>query len=236
MKLSSNLIPVALIFMMVTLFSCSPYNMAEYFPLKEGDEWTYLHNMDGDEVEGRMFVNGTELVNGVETVKMDVTAFGSVLVRYLCYAADREGFKLCKHFFALANWYTIFDNPRMLFPAQFSLWERYKGDYSYSRNSIEDDSLIFTATGSTTVLLGSIENVTVTAGTFNDCLKIFTSQTEQRSDGWTLELEDTAWYAHNVGLIKEEIIQTLHHPDEEDSNRTDMLELISAAVDGIAYE
>jgi hypothetical protein len=219
----------------MTLFSCSPYNMAEYFPFEEGDEWNYLHNMDGEEVEGKMFVNGTELVNELETVKMDVTAYGTVLVRYLCYAIDTEGFKLCKHFFALANWYTIFDMPRMLFPTQFSLWESYKGDYSCSRYSIEDDSLIFTATGSTTVSLQSIEDVNVPAGTFTDCLKIFTSRTEQRSDDWTVELKDTAWYAHNIGLIKEEIIQTLHHPVEEDSGRTDILELISATVDGTTY-
>ena len=223
--------------MLVTLFRCSPYNMAEYFPLKEGDEWTYLHNMDGDEVEGKMFVNGTELVNGVETVKMDVTAFGTVLVRYLCYAIDTEGLKFCKHHFALANWYAIYEKPRMVFPAQFSLGNDYEGDYSYSRYSIEDDSLIFTATGSTTVSLKLVEDVAVTAGIiFEDCLKIFTSRTEQRSDGWTVELEDTSWYAPNVGLIKEETTQTLHHPVEEDSSRTDILELISATVDGMTYE
>jgi hypothetical protein len=49
-------------------------------------------------------------------------------------------------------------------------------------------------------------------------------------------LEDVAWYAHNVGLIKEETTQTFHHPVEEDYQRTDILELISATVDGITYE
>jgi hypothetical protein len=236
MKLRKYLLPVAVIFVVITFFNCS-YYPAEYFPLNQGDEWTYLHNMDGDEVEGKMFVNGTESVNGVDTVRMDVTAYETVLVRYLCYAIDTEGLKFCKHFFALANWYTIFDKPRMVFPSRFSLGEVYEEDYSYSRYSIEDDSLIFAATGSTIVSLESVEDVKVTAGIiFKDCLKIFTSRIEQRSDGWTLELEDASWYAPNVGLIKEETTQTVHHPVEEDSGRTDILELISATVDGITYE
>ena len=226
-----------LVIMMITFCcSCTPYDMAEYFPMKQGDEWNYLHNMDGDEVEGKMFVYGTESVNGMDTTRMDVTAYGSVLVRYLCYSFDADGLKFCKHSFALANWYSIFDIPRMLFPSQFSLWEVYKGDYSYSRYSMEDDSLIFSATGKTRVTLDSVEKVTVMAGTFEECLKIFTYRTEERSDDGALQIEDTSWYAHNVGLIKEEILQTFQHPVEEDYERTDTLELISAAVDGRTYE
>ena len=216
MKLKKHLITVALIFFVMTFLrgNVSAYDMAEYFPLNQGDEWIYLNNFPYDgRLPVKKVIDGTELVNGVETIKFENGD---------CYAMDSEGLKMYK-WNEPGPMYLIFDPPRIIFPAQFDVGETYLGSISAKVYSSDDDTFLdLTLTGNNTVILKSVEDVTVPAGTFKDCLKIYT---------YTTLLQDhfggaitTEWYARNVGLIKS---------IEYDGSVVTVL--ISATVDGVHY-
>ena len=213
MKLKKHLITVALIFFVMTFLrgNVSAYDMAEYFPLNQGDEWIYLNNFPYDgRLPVKKVIDGTELVNGVETIKFENGD---------CYAMDSEGLKMYK-WNEPGPMYLIFDPPRIIFPAQFDVGETYLGSISAKVYSSDDDTFLdLTLTGNNTVILKSVEDVTVPAGTFKDCLKIYTYMTLQPGDYNVVET--TEWYARNIGLIKRiDYCKTV---------------LISATVDGVHY-
>jgi len=209
MKLRKYLIVTASIFI-VMIFWCgnvAAYDMAEYFPLNQGDEWIHFNNFPYDgRLPDKTVIDGTELVNGVETING--------------YVMDSEGLKKYKQG-APGDNYLIFDPPRIIFPAQFDVGETYLDSISAKAYS-SDDTFIDLYTGNNIVILASVEDVTVPAGTFKDCLKIYT---------YTTLLQDhfggaitTEWYARNVGLIKS---------IEYDGSVVTVL--ISATVDGVHY-
>jgi len=215
MKLKKHLITVALIFFVMTFLrgNVSAYDMAEYFPLNQGDEWIYLNNFPYDgRLPVKKVIDGTELVNGVETIKFENGD---------CYAMDSEGLKMYK-WNEPGPMYLIFDPPRIIFPAQFDVGETYLGSISAKVYSSDDDTFLdLTLTGNNTVILKSVEDVTVPAGTFKDCLKIYTYMTLQPGDYNVVET--TEWYARNIGLIKRIFYGNFKKV------------LISATVDGVHY-
>ena len=82
----------------------------------------------------------------------------------------------------------------------------------------------------------SVEDLSVRAGTFKDCLKISTSETLQRSgDLMITEIEITGWYARNVGLIKSVFFQNIQYPDEGYREVAMTVELIGATIDVDQY-
>ena len=244
MKIKKCLIITPLIFLVVTFFSCfiSPYNPSEYFPLNEGDERTVLYTIDivGGPNDGlhvsmptESFVLGKELVNGMETIKMGGLPPND---DYFCWRTDFQGLKLCKFYSSVGNMYRIFKPPLLMFPAMFNIGDTYKGSYSISVHSADDDTLVDTLTGNTTVTFESVEDVTVTAGTFKDCPKISVLGTYVKSSGGTYEDSETMWLARNVGTVKQIVIEKSSYLVEEDVELTVTFELISATVDGITYE
>jgi hypothetical protein len=82
MKIKKYLMIVGVIFFVVTFFrgNVEGYNMAKYIcPLDQGNWWTYQYtfNMTGGPSDVnetytlKKVVNGTELINGVETTRLD---------------------------------------------------------------------------------------------------------------------------------------------------------------------
>jgi hypothetical protein len=213
MRLRKYLIVGASIFIVMIFWggNVAAYDMAEYCPLNQGDEWIYINNYRGDgRLPVKKVVDGTELVNGVETIK-----FGGC-----CYVMDSEGLKQYKQGVPGDN-YLIFDPPRIIFPAQFDVGETYL--YSVSAQVYSsDDTLTDIYPGNDTVILGNVRDVTVPAGTFKDCLKIYTySSLFLGHYGGTIT---TKWYARNIGLIKSK---------EYEGSVVNVL--ISATVDGVHY-
>ena len=245
MKIKKYLIIIIpLIFLVVTFLSCSisPYSPVEYFPLNEGDEWTYLYTIDivGGPNDGlhlsipvESFYYGEELVNGVQTIKVGGLPPND---DYFCWRTDFQGLKLCKLYRSMNNTYRIYKPQLLLFPSWFNIGDVYERSYSVSIKSGDDDTLILTLTGDTTVTFQSVEDVTVPAETFKDCPKISLLGTYDRSTGGTYENSETIWLARNVGMVKQILIEKNSYPVEEDIEATVTLELISATVDGITYE
>jgi hypothetical protein len=216
MRLRKYLLPVAVIFMVMAFFSCS-YNPAEYFPLNEGDEWTYEFTLNGNTVPPlEVFVGDTEEVNGVEAIRYNMSSPTPDEYDYYCFTLEAEDLIQPKIYWATFGIYIIMAPPRMVFPANFKLGEVYEQSYGYTQHSIDDDSILGTFTGSETITLESIEDVTVPSGTFKDCLKVITSTYSQSGD-WVESIDEITWYAHRVGMVKHDItFYQLNHPVQED--------------------
>jgi hypothetical protein len=203
--------------MVMTFFSCT-YNPARYFPLQEGDEWTYAYTLNGNTMSPlEVFIGDTEWVNGVEAIRYNMSSPTPNEYDYYCFTTrDPEGLKQPKIYWATFGIYIVFDPPRMVFPANFKLGEVYEQPYGYTQYSIDDDSIVGTFTGSETVTLESIEEVTVPAGTFRNCLKVVTSTYSQNGD-WVEGIDEITWYSPKVGMVKHDItFYQLNHPVQED--------------------
>ena len=154
-------------------------------------------------------VNGTELINGVETTRLDYM-IGDSIDSYWCLVMDSEAFKQYKEYQPEVGVYYIFDPPLVYFPAKFDVGESYEGPTSMSVYAI-NDLFLETSTGSETVTLEAVEDVTVQGKTFRNCLNV-ASLFSYQSPAVTVEEKRTTWYARNIGVVKEEIIMDWHNP------------------------
>ena len=243
MKLRKDWVVIALIFMTMVFLrgNAEAYDMAEYVcPLNQGNEWTYQYtiNVEGGPNDGlnesyslKKVINGTELVNGVETIKMEYV-INEAVDSYYCVVMDSEGFKMHKQYISEIGMYYIYDPPLTIFPATFNVGEVYEESISMSVYSADNDKLMDTATGSETVSLELVENVTVPAGTFKDCLKISSlASYPESTSGITVEFDEIAWYARNIGVVKQEVTLDMHNPFIGDSKETMTYELTDYDVE-----
>jgi hypothetical protein len=215
MRLIKYLLGVTLIFMVMVLLreDVLAYNMAEYYPLCQGNEWTYTSTFnDGPPMTMKGGVNGTELVNGLNTIKVDFTGEDSSPIESHNMVMDVDALKEYKHSMATNGTYNVHptDSPWIMFSNPFDLGDVYQGNCSNSVYSLDDDTLLRTVTCSQTTTLEAVEDISVPYGTFNDCLKVFTSSSWQTSDDTYGDTEYTFWYAHNVGPIKTIITANMH--------------------------
>jgi hypothetical protein len=220
MRLIKYLLIVTLIFMVMAFWvgKVAAYDMAQYIcSLHEGDWWegVYTYTDVGGPNDGesasrtqKEVINGIELVNGVETIKKEIIVNDSV-VSYYTTILDSEGFKLHKNYVPSTSFYFIFDPPSTIFPINLDVGDLYQSSCSIFVYSINTDAHMDTSVESRSVSLESVEDVTVPAGTFKDCLKIVTSaSSESPTSGIITSNEETSWYAHKVGRIKTERVHT----------------------------
>ncbi len=198
----------------------SLFNMRDYFPLGQGDTWVWEYDGDGTQT-----ISGTETINGVDAVKMitgvenwyQLFTNSNGITYYKRYDAnDIEG----------CGWsQSVFIPPITLLPAEVSIGVKYTSNFTtYYTNctGFED-----TETSSTEASVEGIEDVTVPAGTFKDCLKIKIKGNNLFSDTGQVETGETTWWlAKGVGKVKETEIEDT----EEDTS-----ELVSATVGGVSY-
>ena len=216
MKLRKYLLAVALIFMVMAFWGgkVAAYDMTQYVcSLNDGDWWEglYTYSVVGGPNDGasgsnqeKILINGTELVNGVETIKREILINGSV-DRYYCVTLDSEGFKMHKEYAPVTGNYFIFEPPFLTVPAEFDVGDDDQSSYSVLVHSINPDIHIDTSAASQTVSFESVEPVSVPYGTFEDCLRIFyVSSSESPTSGIGTAIEETSWFAHKVGRIKQE--------------------------------
>jgi hypothetical protein len=124
---------------------------------------------------------------------------------------DSEGYKLYKEYQPGSGVYYIYDPPLVYFPAKFDVGESYEGPISMSVYAISNDNFLEPGTGSETVTLDAVEDVTVQGRTFRNCLNVASSFFYQ-SPAVTVEHEDTTWFARNIGIVKQEITLDWHNP------------------------
>jgi hypothetical protein len=205
----------------------SAYNLDEYCPLEQGNNWIYLKNETGKTNERITFViNGNEIVSNEKTVKM----FSSDENGYECYSIDSEGVKLFKN--VDDNLPEIFTPPKMIIPnLEIGEEKKYQVNgilYNKERLKIREVRFI-----DTFLLESTIANVEVPAGEFDNCLKFSVISKADKSDGMHETQDCSIWLAHHIGRIKESCFCTEYNQKSKtETTSTTAYELISAFVNG----
>ena len=193
----------------------------KYYPLRQGDSWTYSVIEGEDMHEETVRVEGKEIINGVETVKMMDDDND-----YDCIAVDSEGVKQYKEFDD--DEYYIFNPPRLVFPnIGIGKDKRYLTDkilYSIEGSKTEEES------ENGKIMLKSIEDIEVPAGKFNDCLKFLVISEWKDSSGSYGKDECTIWLASGVGKVMEQCTEVEYSPDGDVDTETSISKLISYNV------
>ncbi|MEW6418018.1 MAG: fibronectin type III domain-containing protein [Nitrospirota bacterium] len=200
------------------------YNIAEYLPLAQGDTWSYRDTVDGDlETD---IISGTENINGVDAAKKidedgdyQLWTNSNGITFYKKYDADDLD-EDCGEGHGWSQ--SVFTPPITATPAEVCIGAKYTSTFTSYYTNCRGESK--TATSSMEFTIEGIEDVTVTAGTFKDCLKGKTKSSNMFSDeGQIGSGESTIWLAKGVGVVKS--IDESGHPQD----------LLSATVGGVHY-
>ncbi len=176
--------------------TCSDYDFSLYFPLNTGDTWSYndrSEGLTGMQVYQIKTVMGPETVNGVNVIRVNDVRTIDSHGGYEYWISDNEGIK----FYGENG---DFINPPWVHINKYTCL----GDgISYPQHNVYTKIV-------------AVEDVTVPAGTFKDCLK--------------MKIDDEGsvtyrWFAKNVGYVKKII------PSTGEGDR----ELVEATVNGIHY-
>jgi hypothetical protein len=198
------------------------FKISEYFPLGQGNTWTYREE---DAQLTVMTISGTQKINGVDAVKMidedgDYQLFtnSNGIVLYKEYAADD---------IPGCGWeQSIFNPPVKFVDSLVSVGSTYISNTTHTETDCTGKSA--TASISYEFTIEGIENVTVPAGTFNDCLKITGTFTV---NGSTQTNEQYIWLTKGLGQIKAISINKENGSIVE----TWTEDLVSAVVGGVHY-
>jgi hypothetical protein len=204
------------------------FTTSEYYPLGQGDTWNYLY--DGD-YYGTLTVSGTETIEGVAASKV-MEPSGD----YELMTSDTNGITIYKNYEAEDDGWSqmIFSPPGSYAPGAIVVGTTYAGTSTFNYTRSDGSSLTGTVTVETT--LEGVDNVTVPAGTFNDCLKLNITRIISAPElSYTSSYEGTMWLAKGVGKVKE----TGATIDRQNGNiinfDPDTTELIGAVVGGVSY-
>jgi hypothetical protein len=211
------------------------YNVAEYFPLGIEDTWTYLEDTSDYFTST---VTETVIIDGVEAKKLhdDYGDDGS----YNLFTIDTIGlrkYEFYEYDTADDSWERqIYDPPITILPAEVSIGTVQNFDATVYYSDSNDLSTTGTISGNMTV--EGIEDVTVPAGIFVDCLRLKLTQIFTFSDGshsYSYADEVTIWIARGVGIVRSrgsgeyaidgEVVNTDAWGDV----------LVSATVGGVSY-
>jgi len=196
------------------------YDLAQYYPLRAGDVRLDLESETEDgqtRLElSRESVSRTETIGGIETCVIGELSSGCWCEEYEAQAWDDEGLKFYREVeYDDGELESIdFDPPLLMVPRQLELYETKSWSASAGGEQIEVE-----------ITLEAVEDVTVYAGTFSNCLRI------QLSFDSGDELETCrSWFAEGIGLVKEECTMT-----EDGRTSTEYAELVATAVNGSLY-
>jgi hypothetical protein len=209
---------------LVSVVSVSAYNLEEYFPLDEGNSWTYAVSKEEKTREGNVNIFGKEIVNGIETVKMKYSEG-----KYSCVAFDNDGLKEYKNF--EEGRYEVFDPPKLWLP---NIGMGDVKEYSSSLVSYGESGEA-TGEGSETgrVQLKRIETVEVPAGRFSECLKFSLKRNGKENNEECGSSDCDTWLAPGVGKVKEVCVNSEYDTEaKKEESSIEVAELVSALVNG----
>jgi hypothetical protein len=217
-----------------------PYDTAEYFPLGQGDTWTF-HEIEheGNTVEEdteTYAIMGTEKTSGkfaAKKVELDDGNYELItntngIQFYKDYETDTEDGGVIEETF------DTYSPPIMYVPPRLSVGTRH----SFKSTLIHKSSTGFNVTAKITgeMVVEGMEDITVAAGTFQDCLKIKLTRhvivSKLQYEGHT---EVTMWLAKGVGTLKEMSSATEFTGGVFEGESSQDVELISATVGGVNY-
>lgn len=214
---------IGILFMFTTLSSA--YDLRDYYPLSQGNTWTYSIIEDEERYEEAVKIEGKEIINNIETKKMVYSENA-----YECVNLDSEGLKIYKSFDE--DKYEIFEPPEIIFSNNIKIG----GTKGYSINSARynlNGAKIGEIKETGQVSLQSIGDIEVPAGKFSNCLK-FSIISEKKDAAGDCDKDDCfVWLAPGVGRVKEFCIKTEYDAEtQKEDTFTEIVELVSAVVDG----
>jgi hypothetical protein len=191
-----------------------PINMADYFPLDQGDTWNYqrLSSATGSSTVN-LTVSGSTTIAGQLYANVVRTPSTWIQIEYWQVAADglRRGGELGDE-----GQLTL--DPPLLVPSNLAVGQTILGSTTPSLDGVVQEPLTFTIT------FTGVETVTVPAGTFPNCLKLDVRLQASDQPGPD---QLTLWFAKGVGKVREYEIE----PD----GVTDDSQLTSATVGGVEF-
>jgi hypothetical protein len=217
-----------------------PYDTAEYFPLGQGDTWTFHeieHEGNTEEEDTETYaIMGTEKISGkfaAKKVELDDGNYELItntngIQFYKDYETDTEDGG------GIEETFDTYSPPIMYVPPRVSVGTRH----SFKSTLIHKSSTGFNVNAKITgeMVVEGIEDITVAAGTFQDCLKIQLTRhvivSKLQYEGHT---EVTMWLAKGVGTIKEMSSDTEFTGGVFEGESSQDVELISATVGGVNY-
>lgn len=216
-----------------------PYDTSEYFPLGQGDIWTIRSiKQEGEEIDedtDTWIILGTEKIRGVFAAKRIEGDDGDYEL-----ITNTKGVRFYKDYEIddddglIEESIDTYNPPIMYMPPRVSVGSRH----SFKSTLTHKESSGFKVTAKITgeMIVEEIEDVTVPAGSFQDCLRIkIMSYLVAPKVKYEESSETTIWLAKGIGMVKEmgSDVEITEGQVEENSSFTD--ELISATVGGINY-
>jgi len=217
-----------------------PYDTSEYFPLGQGDTWTIRSiEQEGAEIDEDIdtwVILGTEKIRGLLAAKRiegddgdyELITNTKGIQFYKDYEIDIEDGS------AIEESIDTYNPPIMYVPPRVSVGSRHS--FKSTLTHKETSGFKVTAKISGEMIVEGMEDVTVPAGSFQDCLRIkITRHLVAPKVKHEESSETTIWLAKGVGMVKEmgSDVEITEGQVEEESSYTD--ELISATVGGINY-
>lgn len=170
------------------------FDTSEYFPLEPGNTWTYYASTG--EIE-TLTVTGTDIVCGVECIRLQDNAGG-----FLNWISDDTGLYITRYVFP-DGFYNEWCPPVKVAPAQLYLGTKQLSPYFDAVLGVLGGPTYGTLDGWYLSVTKGLDDVTVPAGTFTDCLRVSMvhsfKEGMQGSDGYRLE---EVWYAKDIGIVQ----------------------------------
>lgn len=205
-----------------------PYDLSKYFPMDIGNRWVYQSfTLEGEEfLESTMIISvkSKEILDSKEIYLFE-SVFNGKRPLIFYYILDKEGIYLYK--MVLENGYSnIFSPPLLVFPKNVRL-----GQGSNLSTLIKtydaNDNLADEGTIEIKGEVEKVENITVPAGKFENCLKVSSSATV-RSKKKSMFVIRSIWFAPGVGKIKE--VEDIISYEEETKRSHSEIELKNAMI------
>ena len=203
------------------------YNLNEYYPLSQGNSWTYSVIEDEKNSKNMVKIEGREVINSLETIRM-VDSEDSEEESILYVAIDSEGIKMYK--ISAENEYEIFNPPITIFP-NLEIGQERKDSINSAHYNIEGVKMSEKSI-TANVSLESVEDVEVPAGKFSNCLKFSFIIDWSEANGNYGRDDSTMWLALGIGKVKEFRFSTEFNAETKEKNTGFVIyKLTSAIVD-----
>lgn len=170
------------------------FSSREYYPLEQGMEWTYQLSGGGTLT---LTVNGTDDICGVTCIRLEGSD-GSVTD----WLNDETGVSMAR-FLNGYGYSTTWCPPMKIAPPQMYVGSQSLNQFSDAAFKDYSGNTIGLHSGWSSFVVKGLEDVTVPAGTFTDCLRTtyVYSFTDTLSGMYGYRTEE-AWYAQNVGIAR----------------------------------
>jgi hypothetical protein len=230
--------------------------MQDYYPLSQGNSWTYFeYEMEFEDSETEIdtqteteIVSGTDDVGGVSTIRLieedlccsqeyyykNIAWNEKGLMLYYEYESDKPEGGGTQSDIEEGRFLT----PAVLLPAQMEIGQTVSHDFAIEW--YEDGELEEYEEGTSIFTLEDVETITVEAGTFENCLRVhaqFSGIVYDRKGGTKRESwtdSDYVWLAPGIGTVKEICIWTVFNADwTVDELGVERTELRWGTIDGV---